>query len=514
MTTSYITVTDLEAWLVDGAELALLDMREPGQIGEGHILFSAPAPYSRFEVMLGTLAPNLAVRMVLYDEGDGVAERAARRAHALGYAHVNVLTGGAAAWAAHGRTLFKGVNVPSKAFGELVELACHTPHISAEELQARAGEFVLIDGRPAAEYHRMTIPGAQNCPNGELALRIGSIAGDPEMPIVVNCAGRTRSIIGAQTLRDLGVPNPVYALENGTQGWTLSGFALERGAVPALAAPEAALGGRQTRAVAWATLCGAAGIDAGTLATWRMDAARTTYLLDVRTETEALNDPIPGAVHAPGGQLIQATDQWVGVRCARIVVVDGGDIRAPVVASWLARLGHQAYWLTGGSAAMAGEVEENPAIGPALPELPRVSAPEVDGGNWTVLDLRTSDAYRTEHIPGAQWATRARLEHVLGDGPHLLVADDPELAALVAVDLAEAGVTDVSVLAGGMDAWRDAGLTAEDSPAVPRDEDRIDYLFFVHDRHDGNLEASRAYLAWETGLVDQLDPRERAVFRV
>ena len=94
----------------------------------------------------------------------------------------------------------------------------------------RSENFVIVDGRPFAEYRKMSIPGGICCPNGELALRIQDIAPDPRTKIVVNCAGRTRSIIGAQTLLDLGVPNPVYALENGTQGWFLAGLELEHGA--------------------------------------------------------------------------------------------------------------------------------------------------------------------------------------------------------------------------------------------------------------------------------------------
>lgn len=45
-----------------------------------------------------------------------------------------------------------------------------------------------------------------------------------QTPIVVNCAGRTRSIIGAQSLINAGLRNPVYALRNGTIGWTLAGL--------------------------------------------------------------------------------------------------------------------------------------------------------------------------------------------------------------------------------------------------------------------------------------------------
>ena len=232
--TATIDAATLKAWLSDGGEIALLDVREAGQFGEAHLFFAVPLPYSRFELGLPALVPNPAVRLVLCDDGEeAIAIRAAKRAEALGYRNVHVLAGGTAAWKRAGYTLYSGVNVPSKTFGELVEHEKHTPRITAQELEAmrRAGEnFVIVDGRTLAEYRKMNIPGGICCPNGELVLRIGDIVPDPKTKIVVNCAGRTRSIIGAQTLIDFGVANPVVALENGTQGWTLAGLALEHGA--------------------------------------------------------------------------------------------------------------------------------------------------------------------------------------------------------------------------------------------------------------------------------------------
>ena len=96
----------------------------------------------------------------------------------------------------------------------------------------------------------------------------------------------------------------------------------------------------------------------------------------------------------------------------------------------------------------------------------------------------------------------------------MLVADEPAVAALAALDLAEAGAKDIRLLAGGYEAWRDAGLPVEASPDRPADADCIDFLFFTHGRHDGNAEAARQYLAWETGLLAQLDDQERGVFRL
>jgi cystathionine beta-lyase len=92
------------------------------------------------------------------------------------------------------------------------------------------------------------------------------------------------------------------------------------------------------------------------------------------------------------------------------------------------------------------------------------------------------------------------------------LADDPTVAALAAIDLTAAGAQDIRILAGGFEAWRNAGLPVESSPDRPSDADCIDFLFFTHDRQS-NPDAARQYLAWETGLLDQLDEQERGVFR-
>ena len=235
-TYSSISPDALKAALSDGKEIALLDVREHGQYGEGHPFFSVNCPFSSLEVQAPLLVPCLSSRVVVFDDdGEGTACRAASRLTAIGYTDVNVLDGGALGWAAAGYELFKGVNVPSKAFGEMVEHEMGTPSLSAEELKGLidAGEdMVVLDGRTRGEYARMNIPTARSCPNAELGYRIDGIAPSPDTRIVINCAGRTRSIIGAQTLINLGVPNPVMALRNGTQGWQLAGLTLENGSVP------------------------------------------------------------------------------------------------------------------------------------------------------------------------------------------------------------------------------------------------------------------------------------------
>ncbi len=519
-----VSARQLKGMLHDGGEIALLDVREAGQFGESHLLFATPIPYSRLELDVGALVPRKSARIVLCDDGAlGVAERAARRLQALGYLDISVLTGGNPAWAAAGYALFKGVNVPSKIFGELVEHEYRTPRVTAQELarMKEAGEdFVLFDGRPLNEHQKMTIPGSTCCPNAELPYRVSSMVKNPRTKIIVNCAGRTRSILGAQTLINFGVPNPVFALENGTQGWYLSNLPLEHGStrryperidesdLPALKAAAGKLMDRHAIGT----------VTARQVEMWLGEANRTTYLCDVRTPEEFAAGSIPGALHAPGGQLIQATDQWAGVRNARIVLIDGGEhVRAPVVASWLKQIGYDAWVLEGG---VKSGLKSMPAAKPALPDLEKIPAAELkkvlDAGRCTLFDLGGSMNFRKAHIPGSRWSTRTRLAADARGAktPIVLVADDTGAAQLAATELTDAGIRDVKLLDGSLAAWTKAGGATTASPGVPPDAECIDYLFFVHDRHAGNREAMKQYLAWETGLMAQLDEQDQASFKI
>jgi len=518
-----VTAAQLRRMLHDGAEIALLDVREAGQFGESHLFFAVPLPYSRLELDVARLVPRRSTRIVLCDDGElGVAALAARRLEAADYDNVSVLDGGTRAWARAGYPLFAGVNVPSKAFGELVEHACHTPRVTAQELarmQAAGEDVVVVDGRPFSEYRRMNVPGGVCCPNAELPYRIGEIVTRPQTKIVVNCAGRTRSIIGAQTLINFGVPNPVYALENGTQGWFLAGLDLERGASRRYPqnVDEKRLPALQTRARALAGRFNVDFVNATLVRQWLGDPQRTTYLCDVRTPEEFAAGSIPGALHAPGGQLIQATDQWLGVRNGRVVLIDSEGVRAPVVASWLKQLGCDVFVLKDG---VRSGLEAPEAAPPPLPALPAKSRADLrralEAGACTPFDLRASRDFRKAHIPRSRWSTRARLAADARNESHpiVLVAEDPGVARLAAIDLFETGVTDVKTLEGGFAAWMAAGLPVESSPENPPDAECVDHLFFVHDRHAGNREAMKQYLAWETGLIAQLDAQDKASFRI
>src|SRR5437764_4326002 len=338
-----VSAQALRAMLLDSQELALLDVREERIFSENHLLFARSVPLSRLELRMARLVPRKGTRIVLVDDADGLAERAAAVLVKAGYTHLHILDGGNPAWEAAGYELFSGVNVPSKAFGELVEHENGTPSISADELNAlmqSGADMVVLDSRPFDEFLRVSIPTGVNVPGAELVLRVHDMAPKPDTLVVVNCAGRTRSIIGAQSLINAGVPNKVVALRNGTMGWTLAGLKPDSGqSRRAPAVSHGALAWAKSAATSVAARLDIRSIDEATLARLRADESRTTYLFDVRDPDEYAAGHVAGAISAPGGQLVQATDQYAGTLHARIVLIDDRQVRAVMTASWLRQMG-------------------------------------------------------------------------------------------------------------------------------------------------------------------------------
>ncbi|MEN9772824.1 MAG: hypothetical protein RJA58_1467 [Pseudomonadota bacterium] len=532
-----ITFQELQRALHDGQELALLDVREDGEFGEGHLLFAIPLPYSILELRVTSLVPRRSTRIVLCDDGDsGVAQQSQSRLEAMGYTNCAVIEGGLRAAQSLGHPIFKGVNVPSKLFGELVEHVYGTPRITARqlaEMRQSGDDVVVIDGRPVHEHHKMTIPGSICCPNGELPYRITDLVKKPTTKVVINCAGRTRSILGAQTLINFEIENPVFALENGTQGWALADLDLEYGsrerypddAQAACQQPET-LARRRAAAQKMMDHHQVSWVSGDVLNEWRKDTTRTTYLCDVRTPEEFARGSYPGAVNAPGGQLIQATDQWIGVRCARIVIADGGDhVRAPSVASWLRQLGHETYVLDMTTADRIASVSDKSWSAEQVPEpiSPDVLLELLQKRKALVVDLGSSMDFRRGHIPGSVWVSRRNLARwiasIVTARPDLerivLLADDDAKAYLAATELdgeKQKQSLPVQILKGGLQTWRLTGFPTEATPDQPSDADCIDFLFFVHDRHSGNRDAMRQYLAWETGLMAQVTEEDKKLF--
>jgi rhodanese-related sulfurtransferase len=507
-----ISARHVSAALAAADEIALLDVREQGVHYRGHPFFACCAPLSRLELVVGDLVPRKSAPVVVLDGGnEGLAQKAAGKLRELSYSDVSILEGGCEAWKAAGYELFSGVNVPSKAFGEFVEHQYETPRIPPQELNALLSQkkkLVILDSRPFEEYHRMNIPGGIDVPGAELAYRVHDLLPDPDTLVVVNCAGRTRSIIGCQSLRNAGIPNKVVALKDGTMGWELAGYECERGAarVPSEPTVEA-----KTRARAAADRVAARFsvkfVDSKMVREWQGDPARTLYLLDVRTREEFERSHIAGSRHAPGGQLVQATDEYVAVRNSRIVLIDPERVRAVMTASWLNQMGWNDVYVLEDVSGFPMQTGPRPL--PKIREWKTISATQLSGA---VLDLSTSLRFHKAHIPGAWWGVRSRLSEARDRmGPVnslVLTSEDSVLAHLAAPEAAALWPeAKVRVLEGGNAAWSGPTELGVERATTTRD----DVWYKPYDHEADYAKHAREYLAWEVALVEQIrrDPTIR-----
>jgi len=520
-----ITPVELRNRLGSGSEIAIVDAREEGSFHDRHLLMASCLPLSRLELLAPGLLPRRSAQIVVCDAGEGLAGRAAARLIEGGYADVAVLEGGIDAWEAAGYPVYSGVHVPSKAFAEVVEHEYGTPWISAEELaerQKRGEKLAIFDSRSYEEYHSNSIPGAISVPGAELVYRFQEMVPSPDTFVVVNCGGRTRSIIGAQSLIDAGVPNRVVSLKDGTMAWHLAGLgvvASATGRAPAVSA-AGATAARQ-RADAVAQRYGVPVIDRSMLDRWRREAdRRTLYLMDVRDPAEYRAGHLPGSVMAPGGQLVQETDSWLGVWGARVVLVDDTGVRARMTASWLRRMGWDAVVLEEGMEGIKlerGVPEPRRDLFPLTgAEPPKIEPRDLQANPAVVVDLALSRHHRAGHIPGAWFAIRARLTEALDKlpaaGELVLTSEDGTIARYAAAELRIR--RPVKVLAGGTAAWKAAGLPLETGMERLASE-ADDIAVSARDRPPAERERyMREYLAWEIDLVNQIGRDSDCRFRL
>lgn len=506
-----------------GGEYALFDVRESADAHRGHIFGATFLPRRTLTPRIRTLVPRRDTPVVVYDEG-GSDQRALLAANTLeryGYSDVIVLAGGWQAWIAQGGDACEGSNLPSKWFGETVHEHAQVPSVSPTELHARLADgqpYRICDIRSPEEFQRNCIPGAHGVFGSDVAWVADDLAAGGQ-PVVVHCSGRTRSIIACQSLRLFGVPD-VYALENGTMGWRLNGYALEKPAGLRLlsASAESRRSGRD-KAMRLARVAGAGQVDADTLASWlqERDAGRMNlHVLDIRQVAEYVAGHVPGATALPGGLAVQRTDEFIAVRAAQIVLVDDDESRASLAAYWLRAMGLPhvsvlrdglAGWSTTGRALSYGrdrapllDVAEAEALIEKLPARQIAEAP----GDFRMWYVDTQTRFLQGRPERARWVGFGNIEQTLLRSAEdaavrqdVLVAETEALALSAALAAYGAGIRNVRVLAGGVAGWRAEGFALESGPTeeVPCVQD------VKVQPYDDGVAAMNEYLSWEEALT-------------
>jgi rhodanese-related sulfurtransferase len=227
---------------------------------------------------------------------------------------------------------------------------------------------------------------------------------------------------------------------------------------------------------------------------------------------------------APGGQLVQETDNYLATWGARVVLADTDGVRAVMTASWLKQMGWDDV-----AVIRLEDVPGSRVTGPHHPlalglERARVGAISpaelklrLETGTVSLFDLDYSKAYQNGHIPGAWFATRTRLGAALERVPAaqsiVLTSPDGDLAHLAAAELVRTAALPVHALEGGTRAWTMAGYPL--AKGADRMADTPDDVWLPARERGGDREsAMRAYLAWEIELVNQMATDDDQRFKV
>ena len=516
----FVSCEELAALLKSDRLFAVFDVRERGEYNQCQIPGTTSLPRSQIEFRLSRLVPNSAVSVVVYDEAEERASLAAETVMELGYRQVSILRGGITAWRGEGRPTVSGVNVPSKAFGEKVHHERNIPEISADELarlQKEQKELRILDVRTPEEYGRFCIPGGMNVPGGDLILWADELS-DSSAPVIVNCAGRTRSIIGAAALRRLGLTT-VRALKNGTMGWVLSGLELEKNPGRRMAhVPEQSRARALARALSLAAEENLAWISPQEVAAAMANKRDgVSYLFDVRSEGEYESGHIAESINVPGGQAVQRADDFVVVRNGQIIFISNESARAVMAAYWYRQMGFPHVfvlegglraWSESGATLSTGVLEDKPlGFDPAKRNAALLSPEELarrlQDSTLLVVDVGSSLDFEAAHVPGAQWISRSWLEiEIPKRFPDrrqaiILTCSEGVQSIFAARALERIGYRDVSALGGGVGAWSAAGFSTE-TGLDARLVEPNDVVLSPSIR--GSREDMQRYLDWEMKL--------------
>ncbi len=524
---TFTTAHELRSLLASHKEFALLDVRDAGSYNSAHIPGASLLPRHRIEYDLPSLVPFSGAPLIFCDDAERQASLAAVTARRMGYTRVSILEGGINRWTSLDFPTEWGTNVPSKDFGERMEVEYRVPEIDSIELKRRidSGEkLVIMDTRTPEEYRNFSIPGGRSVPNGELALHVTDILEEhgPDTTVILNCAGRTRSIIGARALQRMGVPN-VYGLKNGTAGWVLAGLELETGA-DRLSLPAVSAEG-EVRA---ATYAGQAAMEDGVqfmdvhdLKDVMARAFReSVYLVDVRREEEYRAGHIPGFRWFPGGQAVQRADDVAPVRNALIVFACDGRVRATLVASWFRQMGFPnvcalqsgvTQWNTQGWNLEEGMPVSLPFGFEDARAKTKAVSPQTAASmtTSTTIFVGMSPEFADGHVPGARWTPRGWLESTIAAvapdkaAPILVTCANGLDSALAGATLTDMGYSEVSVLDGGMAAWRSDGLDAENGLSGVMTPPTDVVVMGPHRSYADTIH----YLRWETELGHKYTPK-------
>lgn len=351
--------------------------------------------------------------------------------------------------------------------------------ISTDELAARLTvrrevPLAVVDVRERWEFSDGHVPDSSPLPRGQLEMLAPPALPDRSTCIVLVSSHGERARQAALTLRDLGYAN-VLCLAGGLAAWRSAGQPIATG----WGAPGKRLGEQMAHATADLQA------DAAEVARWC--AGGEALVIDIRPRWEHEQGHVPGAYHVPAGELplhaatiAAATAQG---RYRHVVTHCAGRTRGIAAAALLRELGVAGAvalrngcmgWLLDGRTLEFGPtaaLSSSPApVDAAIAARASISpAQRIDVAtllarferqeSFYAVDVRLPDAYCAGHVPGSVSLPAGQVllesEAVLPVAalPVVVIGANDVQADWAASHLRLLGWRDVSVLAGGVDAW-------------------------------------------------------------
>jgi len=484
-----------------GRPFALIDSRERRDHVDGHWFGSTNIPLSGLTRRITSLIPDRDFPVHLLDWQDKASAVAASCLMQLGYSAVTRCS--TSHPGVFGAGFVKGEYVWSKAFGEVLAHGCGLPEVTPSDYLDNHPDARLFDVRPTAEYRAFTIPGSQSLPNSLLLANLDALRQTGQMTLL-HCAGRTRSIIGACTLKAAGYDGPFAIFRGGTQAWQLDGLEREFDASTVFATET----GDASASRSFLDRCGIPyrflhDAEIEPLATANQDS----LMFDVSDDAARGATRRHGIIAVSGTNLIQQTDQFIARYHVPVILIDhGSGSRAAFAAYWLRAMGFVVQVIVMEDCARLQTIDETATAMPQTDwsEVTLAQLLAHRSRKGAIFDFRSSPAFRKAHLKGSHWHN---IGAALSDdtppdtstGPNMIIGHDLAHACQTATILAEHGWQICGVIAWQL-------VDADPAEILPGDPgDPVDESTLFAGRHHGNLQDSRDYLAWEEELPEQID---------
>ena len=319
--------------------ISFLDIRERKQYVHGFAFGSVNCPFSKFKYLIKELVPDLNTNLILIGvKNNNQTNQIQKILTKFRYCRSYIIKGDYKNWKKHKFPLWAGEYTFSKAFGEWIEITSNIKNLYAKELNKihkKNHNYLQIDARPKKEFEKFSLPQSVQCSGGELPCYINNKE-NLKKNYIVHCAGRTRSIIAYQTLKDFDFENKKYVLNGGTQNWVLNGYDRKF-------KNKSKIKSTKINYKDDLKLANSVAKKFNIPSTQIKSKQANSYNFQINSEIKNFKK-IPGWKQVNATTLIQSTDKFISSTNTKVLIFSHIPSSAVFTVIWLRRMGYQAIW--------------------------------------------------------------------------------------------------------------------------------------------------------------------------